>query len=118
MESTVSPAAQVIISLIPVVGIASAAILVFFALLWHHREAKLRIKAGTYTPKSFNLKAFSLLTGLLLIGVGLILTVMFLMLEGLSWDLLGGLIPFVIGVMLIVFYKVNPEFTKNSDNEE
>ena len=119
MESSMtSPAAQIIISLIPVVGIATAGILVFFALLWHHRETKLRIKAGTYTPHKFDLKVFSLLTGLLLIGVGLILIVMFSILEGLSWDLLGGLIPFIIGIMLIVFYKVNPAFKKESEDED
>src|SRR5574344_681144 len=116
-SSMTSTAAQVIISLIPVVGIGIAGILVFFWLLCHHRETKLRIKTGTYTPHKFNLKAFSLLTGLLLVGVGLILTVMFSLLEGLSWDVLGGLIPFIIGTMLIVFYKVNPEFKKASDDE-
>jgi len=118
MDSSVtSSAAQIIISLIPVVGIGTAGILVFFALLWHHRETKLRIKAGTYTPRKFNLKVFSLLTGLLFIGIGLILIAMFSILEGFSWDLLGGLIPFIIGVMLIIFYKVNPSFKKESVDE-
>lgn len=119
MDSSVtSPAAQVIIAVIPIVGIAIGGILVFFALLWHHRETKQRILAGTYTPHKFNLKVFALLTGLLLIGVGLILTVMFSILEGLSWDLLGGLIPFIIGIMLIVFYKVNPTFNKENVDED
>lgn len=117
-QSMTSAAAQVIISLIPIVGIGIAGILVFFWLLWHHRETKLRIKAGSYTPHRFNLKAFSLLTGLLLVGVGLILTVMFSILEGRSWDVLGGLIPFIIGAMLIVFYKINPDFKKEPADED
>ncbi|MFA6937405.1 MAG: hypothetical protein WCQ67_04170 [Treponema sp.] len=119
MESTaMSAGAQVIIALIPIVGIAIGGILVFFALLWHHRENKLRIKAGTFTAKKFNVQVFSLLAGLLLIGVGLVLTVMFAILEGLSFDLLGGLIPLIIGIMLVVFYKVNPNYRKNSDLDE
>jgi len=118
MDSSVtSAAAQVIISLIPIVGICIAGVLVFFALLWHHRETKLRIKTGNYTPKNFNLKVFSLLTGLLLVGVGLILTVMFIIMSGISVELLGGLIPLVVGIMLIIFFKVNPDF-KNKDGDE
>lgn len=110
-----SPAAQVILSIIPIVGIVFAATLVFFALLWKHSENKLRIKNGTYQPSNFNFKVFSLLTGLVLIGVGLVLSVMFFILEGLSWDLLGGLITLVIGIMLIIFYKVNPEYRDHGE---
>lgn len=118
MDPAMTPAAQVIISIIPIVGITFAAIVVFFALLWHHRETKQRIANGTYIPKKFPFKAFSLLAGLLLIGIGIVLTVMFLLLEGLSWSMLGGLIPFITGLMLFAFYKLNPEFQKDSDDEE
>ena len=91
MDSSFTPAAQIIISIIPIVGIAFAATLIFFALLWKHSENKASIQRGTYKPAHFNLKVFSLLTGLCLIGVGTVLTVMFLILEPLSWSLLGGL---------------------------
>lgn len=105
-----SPAAQIILSIIPIVGIVFAATLVFFALLWKHTENKMRIKNGTYQPANFNFKVFSLLTGLVLIGVGLVLSVMFYILEGATWDLLGGLLTLVIGIMLVIFYKVNPDY--------
>lgn len=117
-SAPMTPAAQVIVSVIPIVGIAFAAIIIFFALLWHHRETKQRILNGTYTPHVFNFKAFSLLSGLLLAGVGLTLTVFFAMLEGLTWDILGGAIPLALGLMLILFFKLNPDFKNKSDDEE
>lgn len=102
-----SAATQVIIALIPVVGISMAAILIFFAMLWKHTENKLAIKNNTYKPSEFNLKAFSLLAGLCLLGVGGVLSVLFIIIEPISWNILGGLIPFIIGFMLIVFCKIN-----------
>lgn len=101
-----NPSAQVIISIIPIVGIFFASVLIFFALLWRHHEIKMQIKNSTYNPARFNLKIFSLLTGLCLSGVGFILTVFFAFMAGLSWGLLGGLIPFSLGIMLLVFYKI------------
>jgi len=117
VDSSFTPAAQIIISIIPIVGIAFAATLIFFALLWKHSENKASIQRGTYKPAHFNLKVFSLLTGLCLIGVGTVLTVMFLILEPLSWSLLGGLIPLVLGLMLIIFYKANPKFKQETDEQ-
>ena len=110
--------AQVIISIIPIVGISIGGIVVFFYILWHHHEVKLRIKTGTYTVNSFDLKTFSLLAGLLLTTIGFILTVLFIVMEGFSYVLLGGLIPFVIGVSLLIFYKINPSFKVNDGKSE
>ena len=66
------------------------------------------IRTGTYKPVHFNFKLFSLLAGLLLAGVGLVLTILLGLLEGLSYPLLGGLIPGIFGLMLLVFYKLYP----------
>ena len=115
---TVAPAAQIIISIIPIVGITFGAIVVFFALLWHHRETKLRILKGVYSPIHFNMKAFSLLTGILLTGLGTVLTVIFALMEGKSYIILGGLIPLVLGLMLIIFYALNPDFKSKKDGNE
>jgi hypothetical protein len=106
-----SPAAQVIIAIIPIVGIVIGGTVVFFSLLWHHHEVKLQIKTGTYKRERFDVKTFTLLIGLLLTGVGLTLTIFFALLDGKSTSLLGGLIPLVIGVCLLIFFKLNPDFT-------
>ena len=106
MDTTLTPAAQIIVSIIPIVGIVFGAVIVFFMLLWRHREIKLRIKNNSYTATKFNWLAFTLLFGMCLMGVGLVLTVMFALLEGKSWALLGGLIPTVLGFVLCLFYNI------------
>lgn len=105
-----SHSAQVIIALIPIVGIAIGGTILFFYLLWAHHETKLRIRMGTYNKTEFGLKTFSLLGGILLVGIGTILTLLFALIDGLSYLLLGGLVPLVVGIGLLVFYKVNPDF--------
>jgi hypothetical protein len=101
-----SSAAQVIIALIPHVGIVMGSVVIFFYLLWHHRRRSLLIRAGQYAPPSFDLLSFSLLTGLLLGTVGVALTVFLAIVEGPSYGLLGGIIPLAIGVGLLIYYGI------------
>ncbi len=112
MSETLVPAAQVIVAIIPIVGIVIGGIVIFFYLLWRNAQISLLIKTDKYEPLQFNLKLFSLLTGILLTGIGVVLSVFFIVLDGFSYNLLGGLIPFIIGVSLITFYKLYT-FTKN-----
>lgn len=106
-QETFSSAAQVIMAIIPIVGITIGGVVVFFYLLWRHLEIRKQIQTGTYKREKFNLKAYSLLIGLLLTGVGLMLTIFFILMNGVSPSLLGGLIPLSIGVCLVIFYKMN-----------
>ncbi len=117
MNDYVTPAAQVIVSLVPIVGICFGAVILFFALLWKHRENRQRIAQGSYQPIHINLKVFSLLTGLCLTGVGLVLTLLFLLIDGMSYSLLGGAVPLFVGIALLLFYKLNPDFKKKKENE-
>ncbi|WP_428770975.1 hypothetical protein V1L52_03780 [Treponema sp. HNW] len=105
-QITAVPAAQIIVSVIPIVGIVIGGTVIFFYLLWRHMQIKLLIKSGSYKPVRFNVGLFALLTGILLTGVGLVLTVLIWIIEGFSYPLLGGLVPFIIGICLVVFYKV------------
>lgn len=113
-QAITSAAAQVIIAIVPIVGIAIGGIILFFFILWRHHEIKLQIKTGTFVPNKVNLKAFSLLAGLLLTGIGIMLVLVFAVLDGFSYSILGGLIPAVIGICLLVFYKIYPEFHENN----
>lgn len=106
-EKVISEAAQVVFSVVPIVGIVMGGIVVFFSLLWHHLEVKKQILMGTFKREKFNLKAYSLLIGLLLTGVGLTLSVFFILLTGISPALLGGIIPLSLGICLIIFYRLN-----------
>ncbi|MCR5724838.1 MAG: hypothetical protein K6G80_07130 [Treponema sp.] len=113
--TTVSPAAQVIVALIPIVGIFIGGVIVFFSLLWHHHEIKQQVKMGTYRREAFNLKAFSLLFGVLLSVLGVILTLFFALMKGCSPALLGGLVPLAIGISLVIFYAINPDFKRANE---
>ena len=106
MEHLPSAAAQVIISIIPIVGIVMGSVVVFFYLLWNHRRRTLLIKAGQFQRPDFDLLAFSLLAGLLLGTVGLALTVFLSIALGLNYGLLGGILPLAVGIGLLVYYGI------------
>jgi len=101
-----SAAAQILIAIIPVVGIVMGSVVVFFYLLWNHRRRTLLIKAGMYKRPEFDLLSFSLLSGLLLSCVGIALTILLSITEGASYGLLGGIIPLSLGVGLLANYLI------------
>jgi hypothetical protein len=100
---TASRAAQVLIAIIPIVGILMGSTVVFFWLLWGHRRKTLMIRQGMKYELNFDIQTFSLLAGFLNLVVGLVLTVFFLVKDGFEYSLLGGLIPLSIGVSLTSF---------------
>ena len=104
MEKGVSAAAQVIIAIIPIVSIVMGCAVVFFYLLWTHRERMLRIEKDSFAPKPVDLDMFSLLSGILLVAVGLTLTIVFVAMASVGFTLLGGLIPLSVGIGLLVFH--------------
>jgi hypothetical protein len=101
-----SSAAQVIIAIIPIVGIVMGSVVVFFYLLWNHKRRTLLIQAGQYKRPHFDLLSFSLLAGLLLTSVGIALTVFLAIAIGANFGLLGGIIPLSIGVGLLAYYGI------------
>ena len=118
MEQITSPAAQVIFALIPIVGIAIGGIVIFFALLWIHHEKKQQINNGEKPKSNFNYRAATLLSGLLLTGIGAMLSIFFALLVGISPSLLGGLIPLTTGICLLLFYRLYdwPNDTRTAGN--
>ena len=109
---TASRAAQVLIALIPIVGIVMGSVVVFFWLLWGHRRKTLMIRQGIKSDINFDIQTFSLLAGLLNLGVGFVLTVFFLAKEGFAYSLLGGLVPLSIGVSLTVFHFLHRKMSR------
>ena len=101
-----SSAAQIIIAIIPIVGIVMGSIVVFFYIFWNHKHTVLLIKSDLWVKPHFNLNAFCLLTGLLLSSVGLALTVFLSIFIGLNLGLLGGIIPLALGVGLLAYYWI------------
>jgi hypothetical protein len=101
-----SSTAQIIIAIIPIVGIVMGSVVIFFYLLWNHRRRTLLIKAGQYAKPEFNLFSFSLLSGILLTSSGIATTVLLSIVQGASYGLFGGIIPLAIGLGLITYYAI------------
>ena len=99
-------AAQIIIAIIPIVGIVMGSVVVFFYFLWHHRRRVLLIRAGQPHKSDFDLLSFSLLTGLLLLSVGISLTVFLVIMGNAGYGLLGGIIPLAMGIGLLAYYLI------------
>jgi hypothetical protein len=99
-------AAQVIITIIPIVGIVAAAAVIFLFLLLRHKQIVRMIEKGGYQRMPLDLLSFCLLAGLILLAIGLPLSVFFLVKDGLSYDLLGGIIPLSLGIGLTAYYVI------------
>ena len=104
MDSIPSAAAQILIMVIPIVGIFMGSVVVFFYLLWRHKQNMMMIEKGMRPPSAFDLLSFSLVGGLVTAGVGFILSVFFALTDGAAYSVLGGLIPLAVGVSLLVYY--------------
>ncbi len=104
MESTPSPTVNIIVSIIPIVGIVMGSVVIFFYLLWSHKQRMLMIQKDVYEKKFFDLESFSLFTGLLLLGIGVSLAVFFILKDGIGYGVLSGLIPLSLGISMIVFF--------------
>lgn len=116
MNTDVNNIAQVIISIMPIVGIVIGGVCLFFFMLWHHHEVKLQIKTGMFVPVKTDYKAVSLLAGLLLTGLGAIMSLVFGVLGGFSYSILGGLLPCMTGLCLLIFYALYPPFHKKNED--
>jgi len=99
-----SNASQILIAIIPIVGIVMGSVVVFFYVLWGHRERMLMIDRGLYSPNPVDIGTFSLLAGILLTAVGLTLSVVFIAISGFAYSLLGGLLPLSIGIGFLAFH--------------
>jgi hypothetical protein len=97
--------AQVLIALIPLIGVIVFGVLAFFFMLWDHQKQMLLIERGERArPRNFNEKL--LLLGIVSFFIGIGLSIFFTLQSGLSDSLLGGIIPVMTGLGIIVYYIV------------
>jgi hypothetical protein len=106
VETTPSPAAQVMITIIPIVGIVMGTMVILFFLRWNHQQRMAMIQQGMTPPRLVDLRAFSLLAGFLSAAVGLALTVVQLALgQADGFGLLGGVVPLAVGIGFLGYYR-------------
>jgi hypothetical protein len=96
--------AQIMLTIIPIVGIVFGSVVVVFFLYWHHRQKLILIEKGLYQSSLSNFRRYILAGSTVTISVGLTLTVFFLAMEGVTYALLGGLIPFSVGFGLLLYF--------------
>lgn len=104
MPDSPSSAAQVMITVIPIVAIVMGSIVAFFFFLWRHQERMRLIESGMEPASKFDVEAFSLIAGLVSTGVGFVLSLFFVAIDGLTYALLGGLIPLAVGLSFLAFH--------------
>ena len=104
---TPSAAAQIIVTIIPIVGIIMGSVVLFLYLYYSHKEKMLMLERGINKKWNFDLAIFSIFTGLLLFCIGLCLTIFFAVKEGVNYSLLSGIIPLSCGISLIVYYIIH-----------
>lgn len=104
---TPSAAAQVIVSVIPIVGIVMGCLVILFYLLWDYKYKVFLVEKGLRKDKPFDFIAFCLLSGLILFTLGLCLVIVFLVIDGFSHSILGGLIPAAVGISLLLFVRIS-----------
>lgn len=100
-------AAQIIFAVVPLAGTVLGVVLMFFFMLWQYRLRKELIRSGQLQTKSRNIGELALLAGILCVGTGIPMSVLFLIIDGFSYPLLGGLIPLFVGGGLITFYIIS-----------
>ncbi len=99
-----SAAAQVIITVIPIVGIVMGSVVLFLYIIFNHKQKILLIEKGMLNRNPLDIDALSIFSGLILNGVGITLSLFFWLKEGLGYSLLSGLLPLSIGLSLTIFF--------------
>jgi hypothetical protein len=115
MQSLPSTAAQIIVTIIPIVGIVMGCVIIFFFMLYNHRQRIIMIEKGI-ERRAFDIDTYSLFTGIMLLGVGLCLTLFFVIKEGASYSVLGGIIPLSSGLSLISFFIIRIKTNKRKND--
>ncbi|TAL32851.1 MAG: hypothetical protein EPN93_15380 [Spirochaetes bacterium] len=113
MASAQSDAVNILVSIIPIVGIVMGSVVLFFYLMWWHKQRMFLIQKDIVQKKNFDLESFSLLAGLMLLGIGGSLTLFFLLKEGLSYSVLSGIIPLSTGLSLFAFFIIKKNLRSN-----
>jgi hypothetical protein len=95
----------VIIAIVPLVSVIVLGILTFFFMMWDHQKRLLIIQKGG-TPPSRKIEEKLFLLGIVSLFIGIGLTIFFIIYNGISPSLLGGIIPTTAGLGIITAYVI------------
>ena len=101
--SVLSGGAQVLIAILPLASVIVLGILVFFYMRWEHQKRMYILQQGKNIPER-KIDEKILLMGIVSFFVGTGLSVFFILHDGLSMSLLGGIIPAAAGAGIVTAY--------------
>lgn len=102
-----SDAAQIILAIVPIVGILFGAFLFFSLFYFYHKQKLLLIEKEHYQPFQFNWNMIFIVGGAIMTFIGIVMVVVFVLSGAIRYELLGAGIPLAIGLALIVSYLVS-----------
>lgn len=103
---------QVLISLVPIIGVLLGTFLFFSLFYFYHKQKVLLIEKGLFKPIRINWSLALVLTGMALMMTGVSITTVFLINKKTGLELLGGLVPLGVGIALFSSYFI---IRKNSN---
>lgn len=114
MDQVPSTAAQVLVTVIPIVGIVVGGAIIILYIIFNYKQKAMMLEKGISNEHAnvFDLDSFSLFGGLLTFCVGLALMLFYLLKEGISHGMLGGLIPLSVGFGLLLFFIIRQTLLK------
>lgn len=112
-----SIAAQILVTIIPIVGIVMGSVVLFLYLIFTHKQKVLMIEKGILQKKPLDIDALSLFTGLILLAVGFSLSLFYLIKEGISYGLLSGILPFSIGISVLLFFIIRRKLNISNNDK-
>ncbi len=104
-----SPAVQIMITVIPIFGIAVGGFVICMHLFLYHRQRMAMLEKNMNINITIDMELLSLFTGLVLTCVGIALTIFFTIKSGIDYSLLSGLIPLATGIALLAYYMIYSE---------
>lgn len=99
-----SSAADVVIAVIPIVGILMGGAVSLLYMFYSYKQKKHMIEKGIYKRIRLDLRGIVFFSGFPLTATGLGLSVFFVIMDGISYGILSGLIPFMIGISFIAYH--------------
>ncbi len=103
-----STSAQIIMSVVPILGVICSCVVLVVFIRWYFRFQTHLLKEGQYKGSvhvdELNAHSLLLLLGIVSSFLGLPIGILFYMVNGVSYSVLNGIIPFFSGLGMITYY--------------
>ncbi|MBN2436088.1 MAG: hypothetical protein JXK07_12555 [Spirochaetes bacterium] len=114
-------AVQVMITVIPIVGILMGGAVIILFLILNHKQKMAMIRHNYGSKQPIDIVWISLFAGLLLTFIGFVMSLFFIIKEGVEYSLLSGIVPLAAGMGLMIFFTIarkSGQIDKSSERKE